>query len=31
MPPRLTQSQKDVLALYRRGLRLIREKPEVSA
>lgn len=30
MPPRLTQSQKDVLSLYRTGLRLIRDKPAVS-
>ncbi|KDN52750.1 hypothetical protein K437DRAFT_266411 [Tilletiaria anomala UBC 951] len=27
MAPRLTQAQKDVLSLYRRGLRLIRTKP----
>jgi hypothetical protein len=27
---RYTQSQKDVMALYRRGLRAIRSKPEVS-
>ena len=29
MAPRLTQAQKDVLSLYRQGLRLIRTKPEV--
>lgn len=29
MPARYTQSQKEIFKLYRRGLRALRQKPEV--